>query len=201
MVFADVHEVHRAYQTGMADLQARDQGAYPRYAGLERGRRHARAGLRSGDHGRPRAAVRDSAGRPAVRTGRPDMTKKAISNVINACYRRVGLKATVDIRRPADVHGFLLRHPRRGVVRRRRHGHSGAEGAISSSGRGRGEGDREPVRLRSGHQRRALQQGRRHLVAHQRSGRQGDDGQARHRRRGQTPKARRSSRHPSTPFT
>ena len=36
----------------------------------------------------------------------------------------------------------------------------------------------EQYALRSRHQRRALQQGRRHLVAHQRPGRQGDDGEA-----------------------
>ena len=51
----------------------------------------------------------------------------------------------------------------------------------------RSEGDPGPVRVRSRHQRRALQQGRRHLVARERPGRQGDDGEARRRRRDRLP--------------
>ncbi len=54
----------------------------------------------------------------------------------------------------------------------------------------RSAGDPGPVPVGPGHRRRALQQGRRHLVAHQRARRQGDDGRHRHREGRRTPRAR-----------
>ena len=38
------------------------------------------------------------------------MSKKAISNVINACYRNLGLKKTVVFADQADVHGIPIRN-------------------------------------------------------------------------------------------
>ena len=93
MVFADVREVHRAYETGVVDLQATVKVRLP-------------AGLidRDAEPGEFRL-VETTAGRALLSEILPeglrfdlvnrDMTKKAISNVINNCYRNVGLKETV----------------------------------------------------------------------------------------------------------
>ncbi len=110
-----------------------------------------------------------------------DMTKKAISGCINACYRALGLKETVVFADQLMYTGF----------------HYATRSAVSfgiddivipeqktqagGGGRSRGQGDPGAVRLGPGHQRRALQQGGRHLVARQRPGGQGDDGEARQR--------------------
>jgi DNA-directed RNA polymerase subunit beta' len=57
---------------------------------LGRGGSHAR-----GHHGRPRPVLRDRAeGLPFEMVNKP-LDKKAISGLINACYRNVGLKETV----------------------------------------------------------------------------------------------------------
>jgi DNA-directed RNA polymerase subunit beta' len=59
---------------------------------------------------------------PAVRPGQQaELTKKAISRLINACYRTLRPEGDGDLRRPADVHRLPLRHPRRHLDRRRRH--------------------------------------------------------------------------------
>ena len=95
------------------------------------------------------------------------MTKKAISATINACYRALGLKETVVFADQLMYTGF----------------HYATRSAVSfgiddivipeqkaklvGRGRARGEGDPGPVLLGSRHQRRALQQGGRHLVARQ----------------------------------
>jgi len=94
MVFADVSEVHRAYQGGHVSLHARVKVRIPRYEADENGEVHRVHGLIETTVGRallseilPRGLTFDLVNR--------DMTKKAISNLINACYRRVGLKETV----------------------------------------------------------------------------------------------------------
>ncbi|MEZ5542548.1 MAG: DNA-directed RNA polymerase subunit beta' [Pseudomonadota bacterium] len=94
MVFADVAEVHRAYQSGAASLHARVKVRIPRYELDENGEAYRTKGLVETTVGRalmseilPRGLTFDLVNR--------DMTKKAISNLINACYRRVGLKETV----------------------------------------------------------------------------------------------------------
>ena len=86
------------------------------------------------------------------------------------------------VRRPAHVHGLPLCDPRRCLHRRGRHGGSAEQGQDPGDRGERGERDPGAICFRLGHQRRALQQGRRHLVAHQRSGCEGHDGEARHRR-------------------
>ena len=90
MVFADVEEVHRAYESG-ADRAAReDPGADPR-----EGRRHRHA----------QAHDDTTVGRALLSEILPDgmafeqinraMNKRAISATINLCYRQLGLKETV----------------------------------------------------------------------------------------------------------
>ena len=93
MIFADVREVHRAYETGAVDLQARIK---------------VRLAARIIEHGSEPGEFRvvdTTVGRALLSEILPDgmlfelvnrdMTKKAISNVINNCYRKVGIKETV----------------------------------------------------------------------------------------------------------
>jgi DNA-directed RNA polymerase subunit beta' len=94
MVFADVSEVHRAYQCGEVSIHARVKVRIHRHEFDEAGEAQARHDLVETTVGRallseiiPRGLTFDLVNR--------DMSKKAISNLINACYRRVGLKETV----------------------------------------------------------------------------------------------------------
>jgi DNA-directed RNA polymerase subunit beta' len=94
MVFADVAEVHRAYQTGNVSVHARIKVRIRRFEFDENGEAQEVYGLVETTVGRsllseilPEGLTFDLVNR--------DMTKKAISNLINACYRRVGLKETV----------------------------------------------------------------------------------------------------------
>jgi DNA-directed RNA polymerase subunit beta' len=93
-LFTDVAEVHRAYENRVADLQARC-----RVRIVE----HTRSA--DGSLTERRRVVETTVGRALLFEILPkglsfdlinqDMTKKAISGVINACYRTLGLKETV----------------------------------------------------------------------------------------------------------
>jgi DNA-directed RNA polymerase subunit beta' len=95
MMFADVQEVHRAYEGRVADLQARVKVRVQEHVRLEEGGPFKlRTRIVDTTVGRallseilPRGLSFDAVNR--------DMTKKAISGVINLCYRSVGLKETV----------------------------------------------------------------------------------------------------------
>jgi DNA-directed RNA polymerase subunit beta' len=94
MAFSDVHEAHRAYESRMVDLQAKVRVRVREYALVD---------------GKPGAlsyrTVQTSIGRALLSEILPrgmsfdhvnqDMTKKAISGLINLCYRHLGLKETV----------------------------------------------------------------------------------------------------------
>ena len=54
-----------------------------------------------------------------------DMTKRAISDVINTCYRRLGLKATVVFADQLMYTGFAYATRAGMSIRRRRHGDPG----------------------------------------------------------------------------
>jgi DNA-directed RNA polymerase subunit beta' len=94
MFFTDVHEVHRAYESRMVDLQAKV-------------RVRIRETLRvpGGAFEEKRRIVETTVGRALLFEILPkglsfdiinqDMTKKSISATINACYRALGLKETV----------------------------------------------------------------------------------------------------------
>src|SRR5690625_318755 len=96
MVFADADEVHRAYETGAAHLQARIQC---------RIRQVVHHGNGEGEATERVELVDTTVGRVLlwriVPEGLPfelvnlTMDKKAISRALNECYRYVGLKATV----------------------------------------------------------------------------------------------------------
>jgi DNA-directed RNA polymerase subunit beta' len=90
MIFGDVEEVHRAYESGTVDLHARIR---------VRVRDHgddgeARLQLTQTTVGRALLLEIIPKGLPFDLINRP-MNKRAISAVINACYRQLGLKETV----------------------------------------------------------------------------------------------------------
>ncbi len=94
MVFADVAEVHRAYQTGQVELHARIKVRIREVLFDENGERVEHFNLKSTTVGR--ALLYDAVpdGLPFEIVDRP-LVKKAISGLINACYRQLGLKDTV----------------------------------------------------------------------------------------------------------
>jgi DNA-directed RNA polymerase subunit beta' len=94
MMFTDVQEVHRAYETRAADLQAKVKVRLTEYVKQEGGGHKPRIRVVATTVGRallseilPKGMTFDLVNR--------DMTKKAISGVINVCYRTVGLKEAV----------------------------------------------------------------------------------------------------------
>ena len=94
MVFADIDEARRAYETGVVELHAAVRVRVPIHEADSEGEMATTLKL-----------VETTVGRALLSTLLPqglsfdvinrDMTKKAISNVINACYRNLGLKKTV----------------------------------------------------------------------------------------------------------
>jgi len=94
MIFADINEARRAYENGVVDLQARVRVRVPMSETEE-----------EGETAIVNRLVDTTVGRALLSTLLPkgltfdlinrDMSKKAISNVINACYRNLGLKTTV----------------------------------------------------------------------------------------------------------
>src|SRR6184192_2123359 len=94
MHFADVQEVHRAYESRSVDLQARVRVRLREHVRGETGELTERLRIANTTVGRallfeilPRGLSFDLINQ--------DMTKKAISTTINACYRALGLKETV----------------------------------------------------------------------------------------------------------
>ena len=134
MVFTDVQEVHRAYESRAADLQAKVKVRI-----VEHVRRTPRAARRAA-----RRVVDTTVGRALLSEILPkglsfDLDQPGhdeegdLRDVINACYRALGLKETVDLRRPAHVHGLPLRDARRRLDRRRRHGRAASRRPRSSA--------------------------------------------------------------------
>jgi len=94
MYFSDVAEVHRAYESRMTDLQARVKVRIVEHVKGPDGELTPKTRLADTTVGRallleilPKGLSFDLIN--------VDMTKKAISGVINACYRQLGLKETV----------------------------------------------------------------------------------------------------------
>jgi len=94
IAFSDVHEAHRAYEARQVDLQARVKVRLTDHVREESGELKSRTRVVQTTVGRALLSEILPRGLPfdAVNL---DMTKKAISAVINACYRTVGLKETV----------------------------------------------------------------------------------------------------------
>ncbi|WP_006786965.1 DNA-directed RNA polymerase subunit beta' [Thiorhodospira sibirica] len=94
MRFADVDEVHRAYENKQADLHARVTVRIREVLLDEQGQRREQTVRRETTVGRALLSKILPDGLPFKLVDR-DLNKKAISGLINACYRQVGLKETV----------------------------------------------------------------------------------------------------------
>jgi DNA-directed RNA polymerase subunit beta' len=105
MVFADVAEVHRAHQTGSADLQARVKVRITREMENEEGVREPRRMMVETTVGRALLVELLPEGLPFDLINRP-LDKKAVSRLINACYRDIGLKETVILADQLMYTGF-----------------------------------------------------------------------------------------------
>ncbi len=135
MYFSDVQEAHRAYESRSIDLQARIKVRIKEHVrGAESGALEPKSRLIATTVGRALLSEILPKGMSFDMINQ-DMTKKNISAIINACYRILGSEGDGGIRRPADVHGFPVRHAFGGVLRHRRHRHSRAEGQAGGRGR------------------------------------------------------------------
>jgi DNA-directed RNA polymerase subunit beta' len=92
--FADVAEVHRAYESRQVSLNARIKVRIREVALNSDGTRTETRKLHDTTVGRALLSDILPEGLPFELINR-DLKKKAISELINSCYRRVGLKATV----------------------------------------------------------------------------------------------------------
>ena len=176
-IFADVYEVHRAYGGRHVALQAKVKARIREVQFDDKGKRTETRKLYDTTVGRALLSEILPEGLPFELINRV-LKKKTISELINACYRRVGLKPTVIFADQLMYTGFAYA-TRAAVSFGMDDMVIPAEKAeiIGQSG-DRGEGDPEPVRLGPVDRRRTLQQGRGHLDPYLREGRQGADGQA-----------------------
>jgi DNA-directed RNA polymerase subunit beta' len=94
MVFADVQEAHRAYGARKVGLHARVKVRITDAVANEAGDVEERTRLVDTTVGRALLSEILPAGLPFEIINN-DMSKKAISNMVNTCYRRVGLKESV----------------------------------------------------------------------------------------------------------
>jgi DNA-directed RNA polymerase subunit beta' len=94
MVFTDIQEVHRAYGSGSVSLHAKIKVRLRTTEFDDDGNVQENYGLIETTVGRSLMSELLPEGLSFELVNR-DMTKKAISGLINACYRRVGLKETV----------------------------------------------------------------------------------------------------------
>ncbi|MEJ2533277.1 MAG: DNA-directed RNA polymerase subunit beta' [Halioglobus sp.] len=94
MVFANVSEVHRAYIAGHVHLQARVKVRISEVVHTDEGERNENTFIADTTVGR--ALLWEIVPKGiAFEMVNQNMAKKAISRIINQCYRAVGLKATV----------------------------------------------------------------------------------------------------------
>ena len=94
MVFADVAEVHRAFQSGAVELHAKIRARIRDVVFSDEGETIERVQLWDTTAGRALLSEIMPPGLSFDLVNRL-MDKKAVSSLINACYRRVGLKETV----------------------------------------------------------------------------------------------------------
>ena len=94
MAFADIAEVKRAYESGQADLHARVMARITEYDLAEDGGKREKITRYETTIGRAILSEILPAGLPFSIINKP-LKKKEISRLINACFRRCGLKETV----------------------------------------------------------------------------------------------------------
>ena len=106
-VFADVEEVRRAWETGRASLHARIKARIIEYVQGDDGELTKTISLQDTTVGRALLSAILPKGMPFAELNRV-MSKKAISQVINTCYRNVGLKETVIFADQLMYTGFSM---------------------------------------------------------------------------------------------
>ncbi len=107
MILADLDEARRAYENGVAELQAKVKIRVPMDVTDEDGETRRVAKLVETTIGRALLSGILPPGLDFDLVNRT-MSKKAISNVINVCYRRLGLKKTVVFADRLMYTGFRL---------------------------------------------------------------------------------------------
>ena len=120
MMFADIAEVQRAYESRQVELHAK---IHVRLKQTETGagRRADREDHPLRDDGRPRAAVGDPAAGPAVRDDQQAAQEEGDLEAHQRELPPLRPARDGDLRRQADAGGLHARHARRHLVRRRRH--------------------------------------------------------------------------------
>ena len=109
MSFSDITEVHRAYYAGEIDLQARVKVRISEYLEQEDGSLALVRSIKDTTVGRALFFDIVPDGMPFELVNRP-LDKKAISQLINVCYRNVGLKDTVIFADQLMYTGFCSLH-------------------------------------------------------------------------------------------
>ncbi|MEN8174541.1 MAG: DNA-directed RNA polymerase subunit beta' [Pseudomonadota bacterium] len=94
MAFTDIRELRRAYESGVLELQARVKVRITERVFSETGEIEENTRVRDTTVGRAMLSEILPGGLPYDLVD-CDLNKKAISRLVNTCYRRVGLKATV----------------------------------------------------------------------------------------------------------
>jgi DNA-directed RNA polymerase subunit beta' len=94
MIFTDLKEVHRAYETRAAELNAKVIVRVKEFVLDDEGILQAQVSRNETTLGRALVSEILPKGLPFELVNR-DLTKRNISNLINVCYRRLGLKETV----------------------------------------------------------------------------------------------------------
>ncbi len=107
MAFADIPEVKRAYESGKVDLHARVMARIKEYDVSESGEKSERITRYETTVGRAILSEILPAGLPFSIINKP-LKKKEISRLINACFRRCGLKETVVFADRLMQAGFSL---------------------------------------------------------------------------------------------
>ncbi|HLA74788.1 MAG TPA: DNA-directed RNA polymerase subunit beta' [Gammaproteobacteria bacterium] len=105
MIFADVAEVHRAYENRAVELHAKIKVRVRETQIADDGEQQHTFRLVSTTAGRALLSELLPAGMPFEAVNQ-NMTKKAISRLINVCYRTVGLKETVVLADQLMYTGF-----------------------------------------------------------------------------------------------
>ncbi|MEX0607459.1 MAG: DNA-directed RNA polymerase subunit beta', partial [Halofilum sp. (in: g-proteobacteria)] len=105
MVFTDVAEARRAYESGQADLQAQVTVRVPTVETTESGEEITVNRRRETTIGRAMLSELLPEGMPYEMV-ECDLDKKGISGLVNECYRRVGLKETVVLADQLMFTGF-----------------------------------------------------------------------------------------------
>ncbi len=179
MLFADIAEVARAYESRQVELHAKISVRIKEVVVGADGERTDKITRYETTVGRSLLSEILPAGLPFETINRP-LKKKEISNIINASFRRCGLRETVIFADKLMQAGYSL--ATRGGIS------FAADDMLIPDGeahdhrevRKGSEGNRGAVHLGPGHAGRALQQGGRHLGPCGRRHREGDDEPARH---------------------